>query len=107
MYLLTNKDKREVAIPAPRGAVILAVGATAEVTDDHYRELLKSRSALTRGTVTAEYRADPTPKEKRAQRGVKLVSQKGGWWRVYVNDHEVTDSAVRKYEAERIAEEYS
>lgn len=37
---------------------------------------------------------------------VKVVSSAGGWYHVYVNDHQVTDKAVRKAEAQKIAAEY-
>jgi len=37
---------------------------------------------------------------------VEIISPAGGWYHVYVNDHQVTDKAVRKAEAERMAAEY-
>jgi len=109
MYLLTNKDSRAIALPAPCGAVVLEIGGSAEVTDDHYLELLESihtASAIKRGAVVVEYCADPPAPVKETQKAVRLVSQGGGWWRVYVNDHNVTDNAVRKSEAEQIAADY-
>ena len=109
MYLLTNKDKREIALPAPNhGAVIIAIGATHEVTDDHHAELMKSHyntDAVNRGTVVVEHFKDKA-KAKTHDQGVKLLSVKGGKWKVYVNGEAVIDEAVSKKEAQRIAAEY-
>jgi hypothetical protein len=109
MYLLTNKDKREIALPAPNyGAVILAIGATHEVTDDHHAEILKSHytaDAIERGTVVVEH-FKTKAKAKKSDAGVKLLSVKGGKWKVYVNGEAVIDEAVSKKEAQRIAAEY-
>jgi len=109
MYLLTNKDRREIALPAPNhGAVIMAIGATHEVTDAHHEELMKSHyntDAVNRGSVVVEH-FKTKAKAKKSDTGVKLVSQPGGWWKVVVNGEAVTDSNVRKDEAQRIAAEY-
>ena len=111
MYLLTNKDKREIALPAPNhGAVIMAIGATHEVTNDHHAEIMKSHyntDAVNRGSVVVEHFKDKAKaKAKKSDTGVKLVSEPGGWWSVVVNGEAVTDSNVRKDEAQRIAAEY-
>lgn len=109
MYLLTNKDRREIALPAPNhGAVIMAIGATHEVTDDHHAEIMKSHyntDAINRGSVLVEHFKDEV-KAKKPEQGVKLLSVKGGKWKVYVNGEAVMDEAVSKKEAKRIAAEY-
>jgi hypothetical protein len=109
MYLLTNKSTREIALPAPCGAVILAIGACREVPDAHYAELCKSpftQQAIRTGAVVAEHLVDVPEPEPEPLRGVELVSQGSGQWIVLVNGHAVTDGPVNKREARRIASEY-
>ena len=109
MYIFSNNTNKEVGLPAPKlGALILGAGVASMVTDNHYRELAKSlymQSAIKRGDVSVEYQDNPAEALPEV-RGVRAVSTAGGWWRVYVNGHEITDKAVRKAEAERIAAEY-
>lgn len=107
MYLLKNKAKRAIGLPSPYRSVVLEVGESEEVTDKHFEELMKATStvnAIEQGTVEVTYL--PNPVAPPPERGVKLVSKSGGWWLVYVNGHPVTDKAVRKEEAERMAAEY-
>ncbi len=108
MYQLTNRDKRTIALPAPKmGALLIDVDEAKEISDEHFKELVGSlvfRNAIENGTVgIAHFENRPEPKP---DRGIKLVSKPGGWWRVFVNNHEVTDTAVRKEKAEKIADEY-
>ena len=110
MYVVTNNSTIDIALPAANlGALVMAARSTTEVTDRHWNELEKSiytETAIRRGYVSVEHKDDPPQPVKPDMRGVKAVSQSRGWWRVYVNGHEITDKAVRKSEAERIAAEY-
>lgn len=110
MYLLTNKDKREIALPAPvLAAVIIPAGDSVEISDKHYREVIKSRYAtdqIASGTVVVK-RTKNKKEPKAVARGVRMEKQEGGLWKVYVNGHLVTDVALPKKEAKRIAEQYA
>lgn len=110
MYTLTNKGKREVGLPAPvYGAIVLLAGGFVQISNDHYEELIKTlqtQDAIRNGIIVVKHCEDKPKVEEWVDSGVKLVSQKGGWWKVYVNGHLVTDKAVRKEEAEKIAVQY-
>ena len=52
MYKLTNKHDRRIGLPAPKhGGILLAIGETQKVTNDHFKEL--SRSEKTKGWLAS------------------------------------------------------
>jgi len=107
MYLLTNKSNRAIGLPCTYRSVVLGVDDSEEVTEEHWDALCNSQpvaEAYDKGMFAVE-RLDGTPSPK-PDRGVKLESKGGGWWIVYVNGYPVSEKAVRKEEAERMAEEY-
>jgi hypothetical protein len=47
MYKLTNKLKRRIGLPAPKhGNMVLDVDESEAVTNEHYKELLKSKKIM-------------------------------------------------------------
>jgi hypothetical protein len=47
MYNLTNKHNRRVGLPAEkRGGILLEIGETRTVTNEHYKELVKSKKTM-------------------------------------------------------------
>lgn len=130
MIRLINKSGRALGLPCARyPSIILEMDEEKVITDQHFDEV-KVNKTVTRwindGFVLVQQLSDPKPDgltvtvlkpkpETPVMAGVdddyrpaqvKCISAGGGWWHVYVNDEKVTDKAVRKAEAEKIATEY-
>ena len=130
MKVLRNAGKRRLGIPG-RPAIILAPGESAPITDSQLAAMERNKTVarwLDRGVLSVSdsdgkepeaKKAKPKPKRNRRDdredqvlpegvtgEGVETHHKGGGWYEVYVNGFKVSDSNIRKDEAESMAAEY-
>ena len=136
MKKIINKGRRRLGIPG-RPALILNADEAQPITENQIEEIRKNRTVanwLERGVLLIVNdgeepeqfeKVDPAPRPKRRNHpkldirqpevlpegitgeGTEFHHLGGGWYQVYVNGFKVTDSNVRKADAETIAVERS
>lgn len=123
MTTLKNNGRRRLGI-ASNPAIVLDPGQSVEISTAQKEDLRTNRTAkrwLQEGILSLdgedpvkEHKTDLERSEKESEQlpegvkgeGVELHHEGGGWWSVYVNGFKVTDTTVRKSEAQEIAKEY-
>jgi len=120
MIRLINKAERGLGLPGLRFPAISLEknGGEEVITDEHFDELSANKTVaswIAAGFVLIQKIGEPKSKpgtEKDVEKDdlrpaqVKTVNTGNGWWHVYVNDEKVTDKAVRKAAAKKIAAGY-
>ena len=126
MKTLTNNAGRRLGVPG-RHALILNPGESVEITDQQLADIKSNRVSarwLERGVIAVSEDGKPVtvkvkteePKSKPAANpdlpegltgeGAEVHHEGGGWYSVYINGFKVTDTNLRKDEAEDTAAEY-
>ena len=119
---LTNNARRRLGIPG-RSAIILTPNQSIEITKARLDEMKQNRTVANwfqSGILTVddvhkvevetkpkpEVETKPKPEAPAEDQGVEVRHVGGGWFEVWVNGFQVTDTNVRKAKAREIAAEY-